>query len=549
MPTMFLLAACSGTSAVVVGESPLPPPTDVPIVSVMALDDAGDAVPNAQMTANDETVPANGEGVAMVEWRGKAMNVSVEAPGFFPGAVAVEAFSDEPLTLELRPVVLRGTVTDSEGRSLVGATVELEGLRAVSDDDGVFNLARAVPGELVVSRPGWHEGTVSWDGASLATTIALEPRIIKGLYVAGVFTGNEEEWGTLLQIAEETVVNALVIDIKDETGRVFHDSNVETARELGAVQSRYDMADIVADMRARDLYIIARVVSFQDPIAAQRAPEMAVLDTATGEPYNKRGQYFLDPTDPQARQYALDLAVEACEYGVDEIQFDYVRYPDGFAASARFDGGSSEEVRAEFIASFLDEAGDLLHPLGCSVAADIFGFITSVQADGGIGQQFEMLSEVTDVLSPMIYPSHYGAGWFGFDSPNDNPGSVAARALDDGLPRLQGAAIVRPWLQDFFYDWTQVRAQIDAAEQRSVGWMLWNASSNYQTGALDPDTGGPATTDVDDAATTPGAEAADGDGSGASDAGPDTTDTDTTDTDPTDTDPTDTDTTDADTSG
>ena len=511
-PSILLLSACAGTSAVVVGESPLPPPTDVPVVRVVALDDAGEPISNAQMTAYEEAVEADSDGVAMVEWRGKAMNVSVEAPGFFPGALAVDAFSDDPLSLELRPVVLRGTVTDSEGRPLTGATVELEGLEAVSDDEGVFNLARAVPGDLRVSRPGWIEGSMRWDGSSLAATIALEPRIIKGLYVAGVFTGNDDEWGNLLQIADETEVNALVIDIKDETGRVFHDSSVAMAHDVGAVQSLYDMADIVAEMRARDLYIIARVVAFQDPIAAQRMPDVAVFDTATGEPYNKRGQYFLDPTDPQARQYALDLAVEACEYGIDEIQFDYVRYPDGFSSTARFDGGAADDVRPVTISSFLDEAGDLLHPMGCSVAADIFGFITSVSNDGGIGQQFEMLSEVTDVLSPMIYPSHYSAGWFGFDSPNDNPGPVAAGALDDGLPRLQGAAIVRPWFQDFFYDWNQVRAQIEVAEQRSVGWMLWNASSNYQMDALFPASQDGAEAQPDDPANEAGPSSEDDDG-------------------------------------
>ncbi|MDH3499280.1 MAG: hypothetical protein OEM97_04090 [Acidimicrobiia bacterium] len=490
-----LLASCVGTSAVVIGESPLPPLTNIPVVPVAVVDETGEPVPEAMITVGDEVFEVDTLGVGLVEWQGRPMNVSIRAPGFFPGALAVEEFSNEPIALELRPVVLRGTVTDSDGRPLTGATVALGERTSITDDDGVFHISKAVPGELAISRPGWHDTTADWDGQSLATSVALDPRIIRGLHVAGVITGNEEEWNKLLKIAEETVVNSLVIDIKDETGRVFYDTEVELAREVDAVEVFYDLADVINDLEQRDLYIIGRIVSFQDPIAAQRAPELAVFDTATGSPYQNRGQFFLDPTDGVARRYALDLAVEACEAGVDEIQFDYVRYPDGFPASARFDGGAAAEDRAGFIATFLDDAGRLLHPMGCSVAADIFGFITSVENDGGIGQQFEMLSEVTDVLSPMLYPSHYSEGWFGFSSPNDNPGPVIANALDDGLPRLEGAAIVRPWLQDFFYDSTQVRAQIDAAEARSVGWMLWNASSNFQTDAIELGTpaDGPAT--------------------------------------------------------
>ena len=122
------------------------------------------------------------------------------------------------------------------------------------------------------------------------------------------------------------------------------------------------------------------------------------------------------------------------------------------------------------------------------VGADIFGFITTVIGDGGIGQEFTTLSTTADVLSPMVYPSHYSTGWFGFDTPNDHPGEVVAGALDAGLKRLEGQSIIRPWLQDFYYTPEQVREQIDAAEARSLGWMLWNAASIFNVDALDPET-------------------------------------------------------------
>ena len=121
------------------------------------------------------------------------------------------------------------------------------------------------------------------------------------------------------------------------------------------------------------------------------------------------------------------------------------------------------------------------------MAADIFGFITTVDGDGGIGQEFGTLSEAIDVVSPMLYPSHYSKGWFGFDKPNDHPGEVVGLALDDGIERRRGAAIIRPWLQDFYYNPAQVREEIRAAEDRGLGWMLWNARSRFQLDALDPD--------------------------------------------------------------
>jgi hypothetical protein len=194
---------------------------------------------------------------------------------------------------------------------------------------------------------------------------------------------------------------------------------------------------------------------------------------------------FLDPTDPAARAYALDLAVEACSLGVDEIQFDYVRFPDSRPETVHFDGGVTIDVRTEAIRSFLRTAVEVLHAEGCAVAADVFGFVTSVEDDGGIGQNWIDVTSVVDVASPMLYPSHYGAGWFGYESPNDHPAPVVDRALVDGLDRLSRQVVVRPWLQDFGYNSSQVRAQIEVAEAHGLGWMLWNAFSNVTVDALD----------------------------------------------------------------
>ncbi|MDH3306565.1 MAG: putative glycoside hydrolase, partial [Acidimicrobiia bacterium] len=186
-----------------------------------------------------------------------------------------------------------------------------------------------------------------------------------------------------------------------------------------------------------------------------------------------------------ARSYSLDLATDACRMGVDEVQFDYVRFPDGFGSRVQFDGPSDAGGRADAITSFLTEARAALSTGGCATAAAIFGFITSTPGEGGIGQQLEQLAGVVDVLSPMVYPSHYSTGWYGFADPNAHPYDVVSGALLDGERRLTGSpVVVRPWIQSFYYNGSQIQAESNAADDRGAGWMLWNSASNYATGSI-----------------------------------------------------------------
>ena len=491
----FALSACMAQSVVVVGETPIPPPGETAIVTIQVRDEQGLPLGGASATANDFRSISDEAGQVHVRWEGEPISVSVRAEGFFPAAVAVEEFHGAPLELVLRPAVLRGAVLDPSDIGLPAASVSLGDTSTLTDESGRFEISRASAGTITVSRPGWETTEEYWDGRTLVTEVKIKPMIIKGLHISHWVYRDSQLWRDLLKVAEETVVNAFVIDAKGESGRVFYDTKVPLARRIGAVEALTDLDRLIVEMDRRGLYKIARIVAFQDPIAARAEIDMAVYDTATGGPLRKGNQTFLDPTDRQARAYALDLAEEVCAAGFDEIQFDYVRFPDGFPDTARFDHGSSEEVRTEAITGFLREASDRLHPLGCIVAADIFGFITTARGDGGIGQEFATLSQTLDVISPMVYPSHYSSGWFGFDRPNDHPGEVVGRALDDAIGRREGSAIIRPWLQDFGYNPAQVRAEIEAAEAegRELGWMLWNAGSRFEVDALDrapqPDTG------------------------------------------------------------
>ncbi len=479
-------SSCVAAPSLLIGEAVpaiVPPPA---AIAVRVLSYKGEPLVSAGVEIRSEgadplSLLTDEAGMVFVEWNALGLSVHTEAAAHKNSNLALTDRPTDTVEIRMAATVLEGFVAGVGGRLLEGATVMAGGQTSMSAADGSFRFIALEPGEISASRAAYLDGTARWTGDGVVQ-VSLEPRTVRALHVGGP-EARGDKWVELLQIAADTEANAFVVDIKDETGTIYFDSQLAIAQEVDSVRAKYEIPALAATMAERDLYLIGRIVAFQDPRAAEVKPSIAVHNS-DGSIFIKNGQSFLDPTDPVARQYAIDLAVEACELGFEEIQFDYVRYPDGFGESTLFDGGSSEEVRAEAIRSFLFEASKRLHPLGCAVSADIFGFITTNRGDGGIGQQLEMLAQVTDVLSPMIYPSHYSTGWFGFTNPNDNPGPVIANALDDGLDRILGQVILRPWLQDFSYNAAQVRAQIDSAEERKAGWMLWNSRSSYTIEAL-----------------------------------------------------------------
>lgn len=409
------------------------------------------------------------------------------------------------LTLVAALVVPVGAIEDAETLRIVvqtdsatplpSARVTLDGVALTASEDGTFLATNA--GAVRVEAPAYLPAVYAWEGTSGRLTVNLAPRPVFALHVTGDAAANR--WSSMLAIAANSAVNALVIDLKDESGRVFSLTPSGAAATVGASTPLFDLSSRAEAAHDAGLYVIVRVVAFQDPIAARAETSWAVWNTATAGPYTKAGQWFLDPWDSDARGYALSLAEDACAMGVDEVQFDYVRFPDGYPPTARFDGPTTEAGRKEAITGFLAEAVARLHPAGCAVAADIFGFITSTPGDGGIGQQLEELAQVADVLSPMLYPSHYSTGWFGFSDPNAHPYEVVTRALADGQARIDDTpAVLRPWIQDFYYSAPQVNAEIRAADDRRVGWMLWNALSSFTEAALPA----PGVLDVEDARST-----------------------------------------------
>jgi hypothetical protein len=372
-------------------------------------------------------------------------------------------------------VVVTGTVARSDGAPVAGATVAMGDREGLSGPDGSFSFETTVPGAITVTKLGWTTAHLPWDERADSHTVTFDLATMRGLRVSPEAAADDLHFSSLLTLADNTAVNALVFDTKREGGEVVYDSGVIAARESGAVNASYDPVTRLDEAHARNLYAITRIATFEDAIRVAAHPE------------EKLAGAWLDPTSERAREYNLALAEEACDLGFDEVQFDYVRYPAGQTATVSGQLDLTQEERVAAIADFLSDARDRLEPMGCSVSAAIFGIVTSSPTDQGLGQRPEELSVETHVLSPMVYPSHYSSGWLGLDDPNAHPYAVTSGALADALSRMAEHSELRPWLQGFWWSNEQIRQSIDAAEDLGVGWILWNIQSNYDSAALPTD--------------------------------------------------------------
>ncbi|MCB2223240.1 MAG: hypothetical protein KQH83_03605 [Actinobacteria bacterium] len=435
--------------------------------------------PNGAVTSADD-------GSAALEFIAPA-TLYVSAPGYVDGSFPIDEVPlDRQLHLQLDPIVVAGRVVAPNGIGVAAVDVTLGDLETTTDEYGNFEFVEALAGEVTASKTAWTSASMQWDGRATRLDLTLEPFLVKGLRVDGVAAGDDEKYTEILRMAESTAVNTLIFDTKDEKGIVPYLSNVQEARDIGAVADRYSPRDAVAAAHERGLYTITRIVTFQDPVRAPVRDDLA-LHTTSGDIWRTvQGLGWMDPTDREAWEYPLALAAEACEIGFDEIQFDYVRFPtDGDLSIVVYDEPTDSAAdRIGTVSAFLQEARSRLHDQGCAVSADVFAIILSVPDDQMLGQHVEELSWSVDAISPMIYPSHYGSGWLGLDVPNDHPDVVIGNALDGGIPRLAGGAVMRPWIQGWGYSEAQLEGSIAEAEQRGVGWMLWHSSSDHMKEAL-----------------------------------------------------------------
>jgi hypothetical protein len=229
----------------------------------------------------------------------------------------------------------------------------------------------------------------------------------KAVYLNAGAAGTPSVINYIIDLAKNTELNAVVIDIKD--GPIAYPSEVKYAKEYGLYGVYYYPDELIAKLHDNDIYVIGRLVCFRDPALAEKKPELAI-HTASGEIWKENGTTaWLNPYHPDVQKYLLDLATEAAKKGFDEIQFDYIRFPTGTYGKDYY--GENLPSKTEAVEAFLDAAVKALRPYGVKVTADIFGIVGLSQADGyAIGQHLETIGKNIDYICPMVYPSHYANG-------------------------------------------------------------------------------------------------------------------------------------------
>ncbi len=325
-----------------------------------------------------------------------------------------------------------------------------------------------------------------------------ERPVVRGIYLTSYSVSNEAKLQELIDLTDRTELNAMVINVKDDWGNITFETDLAISREAGAVHP--DLGDakrLTARLKEKGIYTIARVVTFKDAWVPRTRPEMAVARVGGGVWADYNDVTWLNPYSKEAWDYVVSVAKEAAKAGFDEIQFDYVRFPTDGNLDTIVYPGKDDRAREQVIADFLDYARRELRPYRVWVSADVFGLVTSIPDDMGIGQLLEPASAAIDIISPMVYPSHYIPGNLGVANPNAMPYETVYNSMLDAKERwekagLTGQITMRPWLQDFSwghpYGPAEVRAQIQATYDAGYSeWLLWNAANEYTEAALEPE--------------------------------------------------------------
>ena len=348
----------------------------------------------------------------------------------------------------------------------------------------------------------WAVGRVTPPSAGLETT-GPQPRVlpvakpdtVRGLYLNAWAAGSTRKLQQLIGIAGRTEINTFVIDVK-EGGELSYRSSIPLVRQVGADRSYIrDVRAVLEQLRAAGIYPIARIVVFKDGTLAKARPDWAIQRADGSIWLDNAAHPWVDSYNRHVWDYNIAIAREAIELGFAEVQWDYVRFPDvprSYMATARWPAGAGRS-KADAIREFLIYSRQQLAAYGVPVTADVFGLTVSASDDMGIGQLWSGLVDATDVLLPMVYPSHFARGSYGIPRPNARPYGIVRKALEYALQRTpgdSGSATIRPWLQDFTlgvprYDAAHVRAQIRAVYDAGLTeWVLWNPGSNYTVAAL-----------------------------------------------------------------
>lgn len=328
------------------------------------------------------------------------------------------------------------------------------------------------------------------------------PAQVKGIYVTAN-AASSIKMEKLMQIADSTEINAMIIDVKDDYGKITYQMDSATAKEIGAVTNEIsDMELLVKTLKDKGVYLIARIVAFKDPYLAEHKQELAIKNKDGSLYRDNKGECWVNPYKKEVWDYLAEVSSQAAAIGFDEVQFDYIRFSTGDGLSnIDFGIDAKTKTKEDIIIEFTKFIYEKLKPLGVFVSADVYGTIISSEIDAGlVGQNYVEMSKYLDYICPMIYPSHFGEGNYGVEYPDLEPFKIIRKVMTaskselDQIPEGEHRAIVRPWLQDFTATWIKHHMVYSGAELREqIGgvygagykeWLVWNASCNYSEDGL-----------------------------------------------------------------
>jgi hypothetical protein len=448
---------------------------------------------------------ATGHTVLRPAVRGAAL--TVQGSGYQTGSVTFEG--QERLQVKLAPRELTGTIRDAEtGQPLTNTILFINGEIAPLKGDGRYHLPNLTTVyTLMVKSPGYKRVTVpigpetqtseldvldacqDKDARGMPCVDINLPRFaVHGVYANfGLLTWDNARLFEIIDLVDRSpALNAIVLDVKSDYGYLVIESSNPLITETEAIITpRLPLSEFLEICQERHIYTIARMVIFKDsPLVAAR-PELAVRHPSGAVFYDREGMAWADPTRKEVWEYNIAITEEVIRMGFDEVQYDYLRYPSDSTSlevvrALVYSVPSTLESRTAAISGFVAEAKRAVDRTPAFLSADIFGYALSVtpEHDMRIGQRLMDLAPLVDYVCPMVYPSTFIPGNLGLASPSDSPYEVVARSMAYGLSRT--SAVMRPWLQGYWYERRDFADQRRAAQEATdAGWCFWNARGIY----------------------------------------------------------------------
>lgn len=373
-----------------------------------------------------------------------------------------------------------------------------------------YSLSSVALGAFLVLFSAWSATAAEIDNSvsslifnpfNVSTAASVIPRIkpnkqtVKGVYLTAYSANNPKKIDEIIKLLDTTELNAVVIDIKDYTGKVLYASKVpETIRYKTRNVLIKNIPELIKKLHEHNIYVIARQTVFQDPALAEANHSWALENKNGGLWRDHKGLAWVDAAKEEVWEYNVAIAKEVIDLGFDEVNFDYVRFPsDGNMATIKYSQGDKKKY--EVMSDFYHYLSDELFNEPAYISLDMFGFVMEKKGtdDMNIGQRLADAVDAADYICPMMYPSHYPPGHLGLQNPAAYPALVFEHGMQLGMPKFEDTrAEVRPWIQAFnmgaMYGATNIRAQIDVVEKYSnAGWLMWNASNRYTAAGLKSD--------------------------------------------------------------